>query len=624
MKKQVLCLLYSAVVVFSQEAVPLIEQIPVGAIRRLGDTSLNYPSGISDMAATDKGELIVANRKFLDFWRLSDCSPLGRIDFTSIRDARISSFDLPDGNGPGLILHADGYVSEFDLKTRKVTRTIQVGKGASVAVYSPDKKRILVTNTAGKNFEEYELNSGKSLGKYPCLMHSPHDAIYGKDGKHFFSHGSNGSGPIVAAYELGKTKPVSEWNKEYYSHGRSLRLSEDGKRILNGDRLNAIEWIIDDKNIYDPKKIAVFGGHHGHAATNVSYVPLHPEWIMTGSRDGSVRLWDRTTKSLLVRWWPHARHVARLIASRDGKYGVSFGGGTVAIHKLPDGVPVREFHRHTQSVESLRLASNNRIISAGADSRLIVWDYTTGSCKANFLVPGLGIYALAVSSDCTRIAVGCKDGRIREISLLEDKLTILRDFFAFRGYVRAIEYMNDGRLVAAGDDGTVKIWSRDAAEPISILEGHRGGVLCIDIAPDGNTLASGGRDGTIRLWNLADGKEIKCLRGSRSCVQSLKYTKDGKFLWSAAGECFVRRWNLSTGGNEAVSIPDVPYSLSLKADGYPIAGLKNGCYLSIDAGKPAELVPVRAHVGCINAIVMLPDKRGFITAAADNGILVWK
>ncbi len=62
------------------------------------------------------------------------------------------------------------------------------------------------------------------------------------------------------------------------------------------------------------------------------------------------------------------------------------------------------------------------------------------------------------------------------------------------------------RIVSAGLDGTVGLWTLDGREAAEPFEGHDDWVRSVAFNPDGDRIVSAGFDGTVRLWTL-DGEE---------------------------------------------------------------------------------------------------------------------
>jgi WD40 repeat protein len=64
--------------------------------------------------------------------------------------------------------------------------------------------------------------------------------------------------------------------------------------------------------------------------------------------------------------------------------------------------------------------------------------------------------------------------------------------------VRSLAVLADGRLTSGGEDGNIRLWSKDGkGEPVVLA--HGSSVLSLAVLADGR-LASGDEDGEIKLW----------------------------------------------------------------------------------------------------------------------------
>ncbi len=142
----------------------------------------------------------------------------------------------------------------------------------------------------------------------------------------------------------------------------------------------------------------------------------------------------------------------------------------------------------------------------------------TGLAPAQAQLRGHGgpVRALAVSADGAAALSGSFDTSAILWSLQRnaaEQVLRLHD-----GAVNAVAFLKDGRVVTAGADARIGIWTPGRPKPDTVLEGHGGPIVALAVSPDGATLASASWDHTIRLWPLTGGGAPRVLKGSEQNV----------------------------------------------------------------------------------------------------------
>lgn len=91
----------------------------------------------------------------------------------------------------------------------------------------------------------------------------------------------------------------------------------------------------------------------------------------------------------------------------------------------------------------------------------------------------------------------------------------------------------DGQwLLGACEDLTVRVWNAQTGRLERELEGHKNAVRTVAISPDGRTVAAGA-SGTVKLWQLPSGSEITTLDrapGSGGEIKRLRFADNGNYL----------------------------------------------------------------------------------------------
>ncbi len=123
-----------------------------------------------------------------------------------------------------------------------------------------------------------------------------------------------------------------------------------------------------------------------------------------------------------------------------------------------------------------------------------------------------------------------------------------------RGLIWDIAVSNDGDIITASDDKTIRVWdSRTGQEKRKILGqiwDNRGGISAIALSADNRYLAAAGvlsghsnRWGAIRIYDYPSGELIRVLEGHGDTVYSLAFSDDDRYLVSGSSDKTVKIWD---------------------------------------------------------------------------------
>ena len=262
----------------------------------------------------------------------------------------------------------------------------------------------------------------------------------------------------------------------------------------------------------------------------------------------------------------------------------------------------QQTYTHAGPVNNLVFSPDSSLIySASADKTVKVWKSASEVPTRNFAHPNY-VDAVAFNPDGKLLATGCHDGKVRIFDLV--KGTPLKEINAhvmpIPAAVYALAWTADGKQVfSASFDRTVKLWDATAGTLVrefkgykekDFEKGHRDGVFCIALSPDGKTLATGSSDRTIKLWNVADGSVTRELvnpnikvtppqtpQSHPGWVYGVRFTPDGKSLVSTGMAPrqggFLAVWNVADG--KMAFAEELPFgtlfSLAMTSDGQRLA-----------------------------------------------------
>ena len=237
-----------------------------------------------------------------------------------------------------------------------------------------------------------------------------------------------------------------------------------------------------------------------------------------------------------------------------------------------------------------------------------------GVAEAQLRGHGGPVRALAISPDGKRAVSGSFDTSAIRWSLERNVAEQVMRFHD--GAVNAVAYLKDGRIVTAGADAHIAIWTPGRQEPDKVLNGHSAPIASIAVSPDDAALASASWDLTVWLWPLKGGTP-RVLEGHTQNVNGVAFTPDGSSVVSAGYDATLRIWPLK-GGDEIVrTLPSPLNTVAVAPDGEIVtAGASGKVYFLSPQGE------VRAEVEAspvpIISLAISPDGR-LVAAAGFRG-----
>jgi cytochrome c len=245
---------------------------------------------------------------------------------------------------------------------------------------------------------------------------------------------------------------------------------------------------------------------------------------------------------------------------------------------------------------------------------LLLLPIMSGAAQAQLRGHGGPVRALAISSDGMHAVSGSFDTSAIRWSLERNVATQVLRFHD--GAVNAVAYLKDGRIVTAGADAHIAVWTPGRQMPDTVLNGHRGPIAGLAVSPDGATLASASWDHTVRLWPLAGGNP-RVLEGNRMNVNGVAFTPDGKAVVSAGYDATLRIWPLAGGANVVRNLPTPLNTVAVAPDGEIVTGGADGKVYFVSA-KGDVVADVQASPTPIIAVAISPDGK-LIAAASIRG-----
>ena len=218
----------------------------------------------------------------------------------------------------------------------------------------------------------------------------------------------------------------------------------------------------------------------------------------------------------------------------------------------------------------------------------------------------------------------------------------------YKGHTDSINclavFPEDGTFVSGSDDGTLRLWTKDAEASLRTFEGHTQPVTCVATFADG-TFVSGSADKTIRLWDKATGETLRTFTCHTAWINCLATYPDGTFL-SGSSDKTLRLWNKTTGttiqsyiGHTSAvlcvaTFDDGTFVSGASNMGVSLLGVTQKVVISTDtlrfwhkdSGCSRAVFPV-SRIGSVYSIITFSDKT-FISVCEDevgnSQVAAWK
>jgi len=304
--------------------------------------------------------------------------------------------------------------------------------------------------------------------------------------------------------------------------------------------------------------------------------------LYTASDDGTIKMWDVSSKQSLFTFLGHSGFVNALVECADGRLVSGSRDSYIRIWKLTDG---------KYSLEEI-LRSNN--------------------------IQGAGTYPFLHTKQKRNENENENDTKTESREVI-----CVSTFKAHPDYVTALLLLNDNTLVSASYDPLICIWDINESRPTEIckLAGHQHNVICLAALPGNARIASGSRDKTIKIWEAQTRSCVATLIGHESCVYALLALADGRLVSGCEG-CRVIVWDTEhyVKLQQFVDHTDYVYSLALLPDGIVASGGADRKVILWDMSSYTKIQTIRVEKSFIYSLA--PLSAGRLAMGTDRGELV--
>ncbi|PSR82868.1 hypothetical protein BD289DRAFT_294147 [Coniella lustricola] len=261
----------------------------------------------------------------------------------------------------------------------------------------------------------------------------------------------------------------------------------------------------------------------GHDGECIYSLQFNEEYLVSGSRDKTLRIWNLATRRLVRK--PLIGHIGSVLCLQfdsDPDEDIIVSGSSdsdVIIWRFSTGEVVQRLtHAHRESV--LNVKFDKRILATCSKDR------TIKIFNRRPMSPGEPGYVYPVPA--TMKNYGSDRSPLDEQPILP-AFTMIGVLEGHSAAVNAVQIV-DNEVVSASGDRQIKVWDWQTTVCKRTIVGHSKGIACVQY--DGKRIVSGSSDNEVKVFDRETGIEVASLRGHTELVRTVQ-AGFGDMSWSA-------------------------------------------------------------------------------------------
>jgi WD40 repeat protein/serine/threonine protein kinase len=522
----------------------------------------------------------------------------------------------PDGKTLASASH-DNTVRLWDLTGEEPSRALPPHEGnVSYIAFSPDGKTLF--DAAGDGVRAWDLQAQtKSLlvgadSFFSFIRVSP-------DGR-FAAVGNTQRGDVSLWSLGGKRERVVSLPQDV---AFLASFSPDGSMIAIPQRSSR------DVHIYRSDTKELIALSNASSINEVRFSPAGDRLAIAGS-DGALHIWRTSSlKESPQLLSGHQGEIRALQYSPDGSLLASGGDdGVIRLWGL-DGES-RVLTTNDGAISSLLLMADGRSLISASETKVLLWDLTSGSSSVLCELPSAPSTRLSLSPDQSLLAWAGRDHRVYLFSLAEKKLRALS---GHKGEIYLLAFSTSGELASVSFDRSIRIWDLKTGLA-RIFSGHTGPVRALAFSSDGSLLFSAGQDRSLRVWDVAAGTS-RVVSEDAGHITQLLLSPTNDALLSVGLRWEARLWRLPLTSKESShlveSVP-APYSwvdhdylrrVVFSPDREWMATSNYDERVRLVRLKDGSSRLLTGHTDYVNQMAFSADSKRLATASLDQTIRIW-
>lgn len=627
------------------------DDLPVGAIARIGTVRLRHAGQIVKLLFTSDGKSLISagGEPLIRLWDPATGREVRRFEGHA---GAVSSVTLsPDGTILASVAD-DNVVHLWDMASGRELRRWTTEENANVQLaFAPDGK-VLASTGKENSLDFWNVDTGKAIrqtkpvererfGRWRRDDSSPATLHFSSDGRHLLHAATDGltlwdvtTGKRSRKYESGQ--------RGWTWHGGNLRISAADiiawVSLSSDGQTFAVANSPDDSiSLFELSSIEE-RGRLGDRAGPVMAVAFASDGktLISAAADGNLRVWNAPESRLLKKIAIGTQLIRDIAIAPDQKtVALACQGGRIRLWDLMTDKE-RVFAEQHEPLAAVGFTANGRNVLAVDSRSILEREIATGKVVRNVTwSEGKDPSTMLLAGDRDMLVDWQPGQPIRLLDTGTGKE--LRCLEGKHDQWRRVNVSPDGTTVAAitHDENAAEIthlWDARTGKELPELPPRPVRATSLIFSPDGRTLVTGEADGSIRFVEVATGQERRRLRtrpgggiSSDSAVPPLVFSPDGKTLASVEGEV-IRLVDITAGSVVRRFASDISISgeVVFSPDGRMIAaGTPHHAVWVWNVQNGEFLGRLEGHRGAVQRLSFAPDSKTLVSASDDGTALVW-
>ncbi|KAK9843635.1 hypothetical protein WJX81_000394 [Elliptochloris bilobata] len=296
------------------------------------------------------------------------------------------------------------------------------------------------------------------------------------------------------------------------------------------------------------KMYRVVAGHLGPVRSLA--VDAGNEWVVTGSADRTIKIWDLATGQLRLTLTGHIEQVTGLAVSDRHPYMFSCGlDKMVKCWDLEYNKVIRHYHGHLSGVYSLALHPTlDVLMTGGRDSVCRVWDMRTKMQVHCLTGHDDTVCSILSQSTDPQVITGAHDKTIRLWDIRRPSTMATLTYH--KKSVRALAMHPTEYAFAGGSADNIKKYRLPPGEFLhNMLQNQKAIISCMAVNEDG-VLVSGADNGSLWFWDWTSGNNFQAAQSvlqpgsleSEANICACAFDATGTRLLTAEGDKTIKFW----------------------------------------------------------------------------------